>query len=100
MRSIITLLILALAVPGAWGREYHVAIPGNDSDQAATGRPNILIILADDLGETKNLAAATPEKVAEMQKVLERLIADGRSTPGAAQKNDVEVKRLTRETEQ
>ncbi|MEI7821566.1 MAG: hypothetical protein WCK55_11645 [Verrucomicrobiota bacterium] len=28
-----------------------------------------------------------------MKALLEKLIADGRSTPGAAQKNDVEVKR-------
>jgi hypothetical protein len=50
--------------------------------------------LADDLGETKNLAAAMPEKVAEMKALLEKLITDGRSTPGAAQKNDVEVVRF------
>ena len=47
--------------------------------------------LADDLGETKNLAAAMPEKVAEMKALLEKLITDGRSTPGVAQKNDREV---------
>jgi len=51
------------------------------------------VILADDLGETKNLAAAQPERVTQMKALLEKLIADGRSTPGAAQKNDVEVKR-------
>jgi hypothetical protein len=33
------------------------------------------------------------EKVAEMKALLEKLITDGRSTPGAQQKNDVEVKR-------
>jgi hypothetical protein len=49
--------------------------------------------LAKDLGETRNLAAAMPEKVAEMQALLEKLITDGRSTPGTPQKNDVEVKR-------
>ena len=49
--------------------------------------------LADDLGETKNLAAALPEKVAEMKTLLEKLITAGRSTPGAPQPNDVEVKR-------
>jgi arylsulfatase A len=50
--------------------------------------------LADDLGETKNLAAAMPEKVAEMKALLEKLITDGRSTPGQPQKNDVEVVRF------
>jgi hypothetical protein len=47
--------------------------------------------LADDIGETKNLAAAMPEKVAEMKAALEQIIADGRSTPGSPQKNDVRV---------
>ena len=32
-----------------------------------------------------------PEKVAEMKALLEKLISNGRSTPGAAQQNDVEV---------
>ena len=49
--------------------------------------------LAEDLAETNNLAAAMPEKVAEMQALLERVITAGRSTPGAPQKNDVEVRR-------
>ena len=37
--------------------------------------------LADDIGETKNLAAEQPARVAEMKALLERLITDGRSTP-------------------
>ena len=45
------------------------------------------------LGETKNLATTMPEKLTEMQALLEKLITDGRSTPGAKQKNDVEVVR-------
>jgi arylsulfatase A-like enzyme len=48
--------------------------------------------LDDDLGETKNLATEKPERVAEMRALMEKLIANGRSTPGAAQKNDVEVR--------
>ena len=52
--------------------------------------------LADDIGETKNLAADRPEKVAEMKALLEKLITDGRSTPGTLQKNDVEVVRYPR----
>ena len=66
---------------GGWGK-------GGDQSQ-----PVQLYNLADDLGETKNLAAAMPEKVAEMKALLEKLIIDGRSTPGVQQKNDVEVKR-------
>jgi hypothetical protein len=49
--------------------------------------------LAEDLAETKNLAAEQPERVAQMQALLEKLITNGRSTPGAIQANDVEVKR-------
>lgn len=37
-----------------------------------------------------------PEKVAEMKALLEKLITDDRSTPGAQQKNDVEVVRYPR----
>ncbi|NBV20669.1 MAG: arylsulfatase [Proteobacteria bacterium] len=67
---------------GGWGK-------GGDQSQ-----PVQLYNLADDLGETKNLAAAMPEKVAEMRVQLEKLITDGRSTPGAPQTNDVEVRRF------
>jgi arylsulfatase A-like enzyme len=66
---------------GGWGK-------GGDQSQ-----PVQLYNLADDLGETKNLAATMPEKVTEMKALLEKLITYGRSTPGALQKNDVEVKR-------
>jgi len=72
-------------------------IPGPGSGGSGKGgdqsQPVQLYNLADDLGETKNLAAAMPEKVTEMKALLEKLITEGRSTPGAAQKNDVEVKR-------
>lgn len=70
---------------GGWGT-------GGDQSQ-----PIQLYNLADDLGETKNLAAAMPEKVSEMKSLLEKLITDGRSTPGAAQQNDVGVKRYPSE---
>ena len=46
-----------------------------------------------DIGETTNLASEKPELVAEMSVLMEKLITDGRSTPGAKQKNDVEVRR-------
>ena len=66
---------------GGWGK-------GGDQSQ-----PVQFYNLADDIGETKNLASAMPDKVAGMKALLEKLIADGRSTPGAQQKNDVEVVR-------
>lgn len=52
-----------------------------------------LFNLAQDIAETRNLAAEEPRRVAEMKAALEKIIADGRSTPGAPQKNDVTVRR-------
>ncbi|MEO6741971.1 MAG: arylsulfatase [Chthoniobacteraceae bacterium] len=66
---------------GGWGK-------GGDQSQSVQ-----LYNLAEDIGETKNLAAAQPERVEKMKALLEKLITDGRSTPGAAQRNDVEVRR-------
>ena len=62
-------------------------IPAPDSGGWGTGgdqsQPVQLYNLADDIGETMNLAATMPEKVAEIKALLEKLITDGRSTPGA-----------------
>jgi arylsulfatase A-like enzyme len=49
--------------------------------------------LDNDIGEEMNLAAEKPELVAEMRALMERLVANGRSTPGTRQRNDVEVRR-------
>ena len=49
--------------------------------------------LNEDLGEKNNLVVAHPERVQSMKKQLERMITRGRSNPGAAQKNDVQVRR-------
>jgi arylsulfatase A-like enzyme len=59
--------------------------PGTD----ATGQ---LYDLATDLGETKNLWNEQPELVAELTATMTRLVADGRSTPGEPQQNDVPVR--------
>ena len=77
---------LRRAAPGSGGW-------GNGGDQSQLVQ---LFNLADDLGETKNLGASMPEKVAEMKALLENLITDGRSTPGTPQNNDVEVGRYPR----
>lgn len=50
--------------------------------------------LADDLGEKHNLAAQEPGRVMEMKALLEKIIRDGRSTPGPRQPNDVPVRRF------
>ena len=69
---------------GGWGQ-------GGDQSQ-----PVQLYDLGADIGETRNLAADMPETVAEMQALLEELITAGRSTPGPARKNDVDVIRHPR----
>ncbi len=80
---------------GAW---KYIPAPGSGGwgEGGDQSQPVQLYNLADDIGETKNLAAAMPEKVAEMQALLEKLIIDGRSTVGAKQGNDVEVVRYPR----
>ncbi|MEK7706822.1 MAG: arylsulfatase, partial [Verrucomicrobiota bacterium] len=55
-------------------------------------KPGQLYNLADDLGETRNLYAEKPAVVAELTALMNKLISDGRSTPGAPQKNDAEMK--------
>ncbi|MCL5278387.1 MAG: arylsulfatase [Planctomycetes bacterium] len=49
--------------------------------------------LDDDISETTNRAAEKPQIVAEMRALMEKLITEGRSTPGARQKNDMKVRR-------
>jgi arylsulfatase A-like enzyme len=53
--------------------------------------PVQLYDLKEDIGETKNLQAEHPEVVAQLTKLLEQYVADGRSTPGAPQKNAVPI---------
>ena len=56
-------------------------------------QPLQLYNLTEDLGETNNLAATEPTRIAEMQPLFEELISSGRSTPGRPQNNDVRVRR-------
>jgi len=60
---------------------------------AAGKMPVQLYNLDADLGETNNLAMEQPERVKAMTALMEKIIADGRSTPGPVQKNDVVVER-------
>jgi arylsulfatase A-like enzyme len=53
--------------------------------------PVQLYDLSKDPGERKNLQAEFPERVAAMKAELEKIIARGRSTPGAELANDVAV---------
>lgn len=68
-----------------------------NSGKNANGKPqklkeelpeNILYNLKTDIGETENVAEKYPEKVEELRALLIKRINEGRSTPGAVQKND------------
>lgn len=81
---------------GTW---KYIPEPDPDAVKAGGAVPLVqLYDLAADIGEETNLAAREPERVASMAALLEKLIVAGRSTPGEAQSNDVEVRRypLTR----
>jgi arylsulfatase A len=53
--------------------------------------PVQLYDLSADIGETTNVEGQHPEVVAAMETLLKKYIDDGRSTPGAPQKNDVPI---------
>lgn len=64
-----------------------------DPAAAKQGLPSVqLYDMTADVGETKNVYSANPDLVAKLTKLLETYVADGRSTPGEKQKNDVQVK--------
>ena len=50
-----------------------------------------LFDLAKDIGEKTNVADKHPEVVARLTRQLEKWVADGRSSPGAPQKNTTPV---------
>ncbi|MBX3442026.1 MAG: arylsulfatase [Planctomyces sp.] len=52
--------------------------------------------LASDIAEQHNLAEQQPERVARLTGILQELVDSGRSTPGAPQKNAVEIDLLKR----
>ncbi len=56
-------------------------------------QPGELYNLRDDLAQRRNLYAEQPERVRELKSLLAKYIDEGRSTPGKAQRNDVEIKR-------
>ncbi len=59
---------------------------------AESGLPaDQLYDLATDRGEQKNVAAEHPEIVQRLTELLDQYVAEGRSTPGAAQKNAVAI---------
>lgn len=73
---------------GGWGK------PGackKDTAKAAAKLSDVyqLFDMASDPFETKNVADEHPETVKELRTLLDKQIADGRTTPGVAQKNDI-----------
>ncbi len=80
------------------GRWKLVLCPGSggwthaDREAAEDGMPLLQLYDMDaDPGETNNLHAAEPGRVRDMLALLKRLVAEGRSTPGRRQQNDVAV---------
>ena len=73
--------------PGSGG--WSAPRPGKDD---ATKLPPVqLYDLAADPAEKTNVQDKHPEVVAELTKLLEKQVADGRSTPGTPRKNAVAV---------
>ena len=59
---------------------------------AVKGLPPIqLYDMAKDVGERTNVYLEHPEVVAQLTKLLEKYVADGRTTPGAKQANDATI---------
>jgi acetyl esterase len=68
---------------------WSAPTPGS---KEAQGLPETqLYDLSAEIGETKNLQAERPEEVTRLTKLLEQIITNGRSTPGAKQANDTEI---------
>jgi arylsulfatase A-like enzyme len=70
---------------GGWGQ------PASKTATAEGLPPVQLYDMSKDIGEQTNEYNQHPEIVAQLTKLLEKYVADGRSTPGAPQTNDVTV---------
>ncbi|WP_439484494.1 sulfatase family protein [Cyclobacterium plantarum] len=74
------------------GNWKYIAGPGSGGwTPGESELPVQLYNLAADPSETQNLASQEPDRIKQMKELLEKLITDGRSTPGSIQENDVEV---------
>ncbi|WP_205603633.1 sulfatase family protein [Cyclobacterium sp. SYSU L10401] len=80
-------------LPGLrYGNWKYIAGPGSGGwTPGESDLPVQLYNLAADPGETQNMAGQEPERVKQMEELLEKLITEGRSSPGPIQQNDVEV---------
>jgi arylsulfatase A-like enzyme len=73
--------------PGSGG--WSAPRPGRDDTSQLP--PVQLYDLGSDVGETTNVQDKHPDVVARLTRLLERYVAEGRSTPGAPQRNTGEV---------
>jgi len=73
--------------PGSGGWEH----PKNKEAVAEDLPPVQLYNMESDIGEKSNVEAAHPDIVARLIKDLKTCIANGRSTPGPTQTNDVKI---------
>ena len=78
---------------GKWKLELCSGSGGWSNPQdGAPGMPPVqLYDMTQDVGERKNLLDEHPDVVASLTQLLEKYVTEGRSTPGAPQKNDVPV---------
>ncbi len=65
--------------------------PKPNTESARDLPPIQLYDLSKDIGETRNVQAEHPEIVGRLTRLLEKYVADGRSTPGAPQPNTTPV---------
>jgi arylsulfatase A len=90
----------ALAIrQGKWKLEFCPGSNGygnakpNDAEARKKGlSPIQLYDMSQDSGEKRNVQAEHPEIVKQLTQLLQKYVDDGRSTPGAKQKNDVPVR--------
>ena len=81
---------------GKWKLEFCAgsggwSTPKNGSKEENLLPPMQLYDLASDTAEEKNVQSENPEIVKRLTALMEKYIVNGRSTPGAPEKNDVEV---------
>jgi len=77
---------------GQWKLLFGASSGGRSGPKAEDQLPPIqLYDMAKDVGERSNECAAHPEIVANLTKLMEKYVAEGRSTPGAPQQNDAKI---------
>ncbi len=81
---------------GKWKLEFCPGSGGwshpKDAEARGNGLPELQLYDLDaDLGETMNVQAAHPDVVKRLTAGMKKIIADGRSTPGPVQPNDIPV---------